>query len=222
MPPLLEEPCEVAFHQGLHQLAPLPVEQLVQLVHAPLGGPCLPLEQLIGLLHAAIGLLHAPVGLLHAARSLLLHCGDLAENLPDLLRGRGFALSVAFGHRYARSSDGSDRRAFWQSSSSCRIVSWRMPTSSSRRRRVTSASAAAKPAMRSDRSRVTKPSASSATPKPATSAGASTLSPLAHSAAACRCCSRLHAAPPARSCHLVLDEVHRLCTLPTWQRKRSR
>ena len=60
---------------------PLPVEQLVRTVHAPLGGSCLPLDQLIG---------------------LLLRCGDLAENLPDLLRGRGFVLSVDFGHGYAR------------------------------------------------------------------------------------------------------------------------
>ena len=57
-----------------------PFEQLVQLVHAPVGGSCLPLDQLIGVLHTA--------------RNLLLHCGDLAENLPDLLRVRGFAVSV--------------------------------------------------------------------------------------------------------------------------------
>ena len=64
-----------------------PFEQLVQLVHAPVGGSCLPLDQLIGLLQP-------PVGVLHTARNLLLHCGDLAENLPDLLRVRGFAVSV--------------------------------------------------------------------------------------------------------------------------------
>ena len=140
--PLLEQPYEVAFHQGLHQLAPLSVEQLLQLVHALLGGPCLPLEQLIGflqppvgvlhlpvgllllavgllhtavgLLHTAVGLLHLAVGLLHTACSLLLHCGDLAQNLPDLLRGCGFAVFVAFGHKYARSSEGSERHAFRQ------------------------------------------------------------------------------------------------------------
>ena len=110
----LKKPFKVAFHQGLDQPAPLSVEQLVQLFHAPVRGPCLPRDQFIGrlqppvgflhlavsLLHAAVGFLHLAVGLRHAALSLLLRCGDLAQNLPNLLRGRWIAVCVAVGHRY--------------------------------------------------------------------------------------------------------------------------
>ena len=56
------------------------------------------------------------IGLLHAAHGLLLRCRDIAEDLPDFLRGRRFAASVAFGHSFARSSDGSDRSALRKTS----------------------------------------------------------------------------------------------------------
>ena len=88
---LLKEPYEIALNQGLDQLAPLPVEQLIQLVHATVGGAGLPLDQLIG---------------------LLLRCGDLSQNLPNFLWGRWIAVSVAVGHGYVRSSHSNADRPF--------------------------------------------------------------------------------------------------------------